>query len=241
MSKTVIISGGMLDEGFAEKVLEANPEAYIIAVDKGLEYLYNHKIEPQYIVGDFDSIDPKVIDYYRKETNIPIREYNPVKDATDTEIALRLGITLGSKEMILLGATGGRIDHLWANVQTLSVACDAGVNACILDEKNKIWVTNKSCVLKKSEAYGPYLSVFSLEGEIYDFSLEGTKWPLNHHDLMPCDSLTVSNQFVDDEVKISFVNGRLLLWKRKTDKRCIRREKPDIIRKWYLVFLRKRY
>ena len=168
MSKTVIISGGMLDEGFAEKVLEANPEAYIIAVDKGLEYLYNHKIEPQYIVGDFDSIDPKVIDYYRKETNIPIREYNPVKDATDTEIALRLGITLGSKEMILLGATGGRIDHLWANVQTLSVACDAGVNACILDEKNKIWVTNKSCVLKKSEAYGPYLSVFSLEGEIYD-------------------------------------------------------------------------
>ena len=215
MSKTVIISGGMLDEGFAEKVLEANPEAYIIAVDKGREYLYNHKIEPQYIVGDFDSIDPKVIDYYRKETNIPIREYNPVKDATDTEIALRLGITLGSKEMILLGATGGRIDHLWANVQTLSVACDAGVNACILDEKNKIWVTNKSCVLKKSEAYGPYLSVFSLEGEIYDFSLEGTKWPLNHHDLMPCDSLTVSNQFVDDEVKISFVNGRIVIMETK--------------------------
>ena len=215
MSKTVIISGGMLDEGFAEKVLEANPEAYIIAVDKGLEYLYNHKIEPQYIVGDFDSIDPKVIDYYRKETNIPIREYNPVKDATDTEIALRLGITLGSKEMILLGATGGRIDHLWANVQTLSVACDAGVNACILDEKNKIWVTNKSCVLKKSAAYGPYLSVFSLEGEIYDFSLEGTKWPLNHHDLMPCDSLTVSNQFVDDEVKISFVNGRIVIMETK--------------------------
>lgn len=215
MSKTVIISGGMLDEGFAEKVLEANPEAYIIAVDKGLKYLYNHKIEPQYIVGDFDSIDPKVIDYYRKETNIPIREYNPVKDATDTEIALRLGITLGSKEMILLGATGGRIDHLWANVQTLSVACDAGVNACILDEKNKIWVTNKSCVLKKSEAYGPYLSVFSLEGEIYDFSLEGTKWPLNHHDLMPCDSLTVSNQFVDDEVKISFVNGRIVIMETK--------------------------
>ena len=104
---------------------------------------------------------------------------------------------------------------MWANVQTLSVACDAGVNACILDEKNKIWVTNKSCVLKKSEAYGPYLSVFSLEGEIYDFSLEGTKWSLSHHDLMPCDSLTVSNQFVDDEVKISFVNGRIVIMETK--------------------------
>ena len=65
MSKTVIISGGTIDEGFVEKVLAENPEAYIIGVDKGLEYLYNHQIEPQYIVGDFDSIDSKVIDYYR--------------------------------------------------------------------------------------------------------------------------------------------------------------------------------
>ena len=212
---TLLLCGGPLEEDFALTVLDDLKPDCIIGIDRGLNFCYRQNIHPDYILGDFDSIDPKVIDYYRKETNIPIREYNPVKDATDTEIALRLGITLGSKEMILLGATGGRIDHLWANVQTLSVACDAGVNACILDEKNKIWVTNKSCVLKKSEAYGPYLSVFSLEGEIYDFSLEGTKWPLNHHDLMPCDSLTVSNQFVDDEVKISFVNGRIVIMETK--------------------------
>ena len=51
MSKTVIISGGMLDEGFAEKVLEANPEAYIIAVDKGLEYLYNQRLSLSILLG----------------------------------------------------------------------------------------------------------------------------------------------------------------------------------------------
>ena len=114
-------------------------------------------------------------------------------------------------QLILLGATGGRIDHLWANIQTLSVACDAGVRAYILDPRNKIWVTNRSCVLKKSEAYGNYLSVFSMEGEIYDFNLTGTKWPLSHHDLMPCDSLTVSNQFEAEEVKIDFGNGRIVI------------------------------
>ena len=42
MSKTVIISGGMLDEGYAKKVLEANPEAYINAVDKRLKKLNKH-------------------------------------------------------------------------------------------------------------------------------------------------------------------------------------------------------
>ena len=209
--RTVVVSGGMLDEEFTLQILKSEETEYIVAADHGLEFLYKHEIKPDYIVGDFDSIDSKVIDYYRNETNIPIREYNPVKDATDTEIALRLGITLGSKEMILLGATGGRIDHLWANIQTLSVACDAGVRAYILDPRNKIWVTNRSCVLKKSEAYGNYLSVFSMEGEIYDFNLTGTKWPLSHHDLMPCDSLTVSNQFEAEEVKIDFGNGRIVI------------------------------
>ena len=95
MSKTVIISGGTIDEGFVEKVLAENPEAYIIGVDKGLEYLYNHQIEPQYIVGDFDSTSDEIVNYYRTETKVPIRQFNPVKDASDTEIALRLCLNMG--------------------------------------------------------------------------------------------------------------------------------------------------
>ena len=211
MSKTVIISGGTINEGFAEKILAEYEGASVIGVDKGVEYLYRHQIIPQYIVGDFDSIDPEIIDYYRNETHVSIREYNPIKDATDTEIAISLGITLGSSEILILGATGGRVDHLWANVQTLVIACNAGVKAYILDEKNKISVIDKPCVLKKSEAYGPFLSVFSLTGEIFDFSIRGTKWPLMHHMLRPCDSLTVSNRFEEEQVEIDFSSGMLVV------------------------------
>lgn len=211
MSRTVVISGGTLDEGFAEKVLAENEGACIIGVDRGVDYLYKHQIMPQYIVGDFDSIDAEIIEYYRNETNVPIREYNPIKDASDTEIAIRLAITLGSKEIFILGATGGRIDHLWANIQTLAVACKAGAKAYILDKRDKIWVTDKPCVLKKSEAYGPYLSVFPLNGEVFDFNLTGAKWPLSHHTLKPCDSLTVSNEFENDKVEIDFADGLLVI------------------------------
>lgn len=211
MSKTVIISGGTLDEGFVEQVLKENEGACIIGVDKGLEYLYRHQIMPQYIVGDFDSIDREIIDYYRKETNVPVREYNPIKDASDTEIAIRLGITLRSSEIIVLGATGGRIDHLWANIQSLTVASHAGVDAYILDNRNKIWVTEKACKIKKEKAFGKYISVFSLSGEVFDFSLRGTKWPLSHHILKPNDSLTVSNQFAEDVVEIDFLNGTVVV------------------------------
>ena len=76
--------------------------------------------------------------YYRDETDVPIREFNPVKDASDTEIAIRLAMTLGCKEMIILGATGGRIDHLWANIQSLAIPFQAGVEAQILDPQNRI-------------------------------------------------------------------------------------------------------
>lgn len=104
----------------------------MIGVDKGMEFLYKHNIMPSYIVGDFDSVDAKVADYYRKETNVPVREYNPVKDASDTEIAVRLATTLGCEQLFILGATGGRIDHLWANVQTLYIPFRAGIDARIM-------------------------------------------------------------------------------------------------------------
>ena len=78
---TVIVSGGMLEEEFARSVLE-NPEIeFIIGVDRGLEFLYRHEICPNYIVGDFDSVSGEILGYYEKETKVPIRKFNPVKDA----------------------------------------------------------------------------------------------------------------------------------------------------------------
>ena len=211
MSKAIIISGGELEEGFVETVLSENEGASIVGVDKGVEYLYHHQIKPNYIVGDFDSIAPEIIKYYKTETNVAIREYNPVKDESDTEMAIRIAITIGSTEIYILGATGGRIDHLWANVQSLAIACRFNVRAYILDPQNRIFVTDKPCQLKKSEAYGKYLSVFSLSGDIFDFNMKGTKWPLEHHVLKPTDSLTVSNRFEDEIVEIDFIGGTIVV------------------------------
>lgn len=104
----------------------------LIGVDRGLCWLYENGIVPTQIVGDFDSIDPEVLAYYRSETEIPIREFKPEKDASDTEIGLRLALELGCDDIILLGATGTRVDHLWGNVQTLVAAKQAGAEAVIL-------------------------------------------------------------------------------------------------------------
>ena len=115
MSKqTVIVSGGMVEKDFALSILKSEETEFVIGVDRGLVFLYDNEIKPDYIVGDFDSVPRKLVEYYREELDVPVREFNPVKDASDTEIALRLCLGLNRKKIVILGATGNRIDHLWA-------------------------------------------------------------------------------------------------------------------------------
>ena len=165
---------------------------------------------PTHIVGDFDSGSQEVVDYYRKHTSVPIQEFNPIKDATDTEIALRLAIELGAKEVYLLGATGTRMDHVLGNIQILKIAHDAGVKAYIVDKYNKISLIEKELRLKKEDAFGDYFSVFPLGGEVKNLTIEGAFYPLTNHTLLPYDSLCVSNRF-EEEIKISFSEGLLIL------------------------------
>lgn len=201
---TVIVSGGRLDEAFVLDVLRSEQAEFIIAADRGLMFLYKHQIWPNYIVGDFDSAPQEVVSYYREQTNIPIREYNPVKDASDTEIALKLALSLGRKKILILGGTGNRIDHLWANVQCLKIALDAGAEAEILDAYNRVRLINHSITLEKANAFGPYFSVFPLGGTVEYFSIKGAKYPLTDHALTPYDSLCVSNEYAQEQVEITF-------------------------------------
>ena len=209
--KIVIISGGELEEEFVLSILEKEENQYVIGVDKGMEFLYSHQILPNYIVGDFDSTPKEVVEFYREKSNVPIREFNPVKDASDTEIALRLCLGLHRKEIWILGGTGNRIDHLWANVQCLQIALDAGADARIVDSHNQIRLLDHEITLKKEEAFGPYFSLFPLELPVDDFNISGAKYPLKNHFLKPSDSLCVSNEFQEDEVTISFAYGKVIL------------------------------
>ena len=118
---------------------------------------------------------------------------------------------LGVKELWLLGATGTRLDHVWANVQVLKVAHDAGVKAYILDKCNRISLVEKEICLSKEKSFGPFFSMFPLGGEIKGLSIEGAKYPLKDYTLCPYDSLTVSNQFAEEEVRITFPDGILIL------------------------------
>ena len=212
MSKCgVIISGGHIEKRFADAFIKMHAPDVIIGADSGLCYLYESKIEPTHIVGDFDSVSKTVIDYYRNLKRIPIRQFDPVKDATDTEIALRYAIELGVKKLWILGATGSRVDHMLANIQILKIALDAEVEAYLVDEWNCIRLIDGDITIRKSDAFGTYFSLFPLGGSVEELSVCGAKYPLQNHTLCPYDSRCVSNQIEEEEVSITFPKGYVVL------------------------------
>ena len=209
--KCVIVSGGSISDSFAMQMIDDIKPDCVIGVDSGLNFLYRNQVVPTHIVGDFDSVSPEVIVHYKSMENITIREFNPVKDATDTEIAVRLAVELGVKELYLLGATGTRLDHVMANVQILKIALDQGVKAYVLDECNRISVWKKEIRLCDRERFGKYFSLFPFGGVVEDVSIKGAKYPLEHYRMSVCESRCVSNEYKDDEVVITFPKGTIVL------------------------------
>ena len=78
----------------------------------GLKILNEINIKPNHIVGDFDTVKSEILDLYKEDTSIKIHKFNPIKDNTDTDIAIRLAVEFKSDEIIILGAIGTRVDHL---------------------------------------------------------------------------------------------------------------------------------
>ena len=207
----MIISGGAIEDAFAmQTIREVRPDC-MIGVDSGLNFLYRNQVNPTHIVGDFDSVNPDVIAYYREQTEIPIQTFKPEKDATDTEIALRLALELGVTELWLLGATGTRLDHVLCNIQILKIALSQGIRAYIVDSCNRISLWEKEVRLVKGECFGTYFSLFPFGNVVEDVSIEGAKYPLSHYRLTNDESRCVSNEMQEEDVKITFSEGTLIL------------------------------
>ena len=211
--RTVIISGGRIERDFALSFLENETFEQFIAVDNGLRFCYDNQIKPTWIVGDFDTAAPELVDYYQTQTDIPIRRFNPVTDSTDSQIAIELALELGSSEITLLGGTGTRMDHVLGNIQSLMLAKKKGVSCVILDEYNRIQLIDGETRLKKSEQYGKYVSLLPLTTEVTGVDLTGFKFNLTGHTFTSTGSagLGVSNEIIEDTAEIRVKSGIFVL------------------------------
>lgn len=211
----MIVSGGKIEDSFAKEYVEQRKFDVVIAADSGIEFLYHHKLDPHILVGDFDSADEKIVTYYKSNPDIEFREFQPEKDDTDTEIAIRLAIERGAREVHLLGATGGRIDHMMANIGLLGLLLEQGIPAFLVDAKNRIRMIDQKTVLRKESQHGDFVSLLPFMGDVTGLTLTGFKYPLFNFTMGGCRSIGISNEIEEEEAVITMSTGRLIVMESK--------------------------
>lgn len=208
--KAILVCGGEIEDSFALAVFDRIRPDYIIGIDRGLEFCYKYNIVPHYILGDFDSISQKVLSYY-EDQNTPVKRYRPEKDATDTRIGLELALGLGCTEILLLGATGGRMDHYMANLKSLFLPMKQGARAWILDSQNAITLLDRGIVIPRDRQFGKYVSFFTMGDKVEGVTLKGFKYPLKEYTLVNSDEIGVSNEILEERAEIAFRSGIVLM------------------------------
>lgn len=209
--ETLIVAGGDIEKEDLERYYkEHNTRLNIIAVDRGLEILYQLNIMPNHVVGDFDSVSNEILQDYQDNPQVIFHQYNPEKDNTDTDIAIQLAIQLNSSMITIMGALGKRIDHAIANIHILKYALEAKIPCQILDAYNKIYLINKHYTLYKNKTYGKYISFIPLTTTVEGITLKGFKYPLSGASLSIGISLGVSNEIVEEVATIEVKKGILV-------------------------------
>lgn len=196
----IIFAGGEIDP----EIVEVPEKRYLICADRGFMTAEAMGIEPDCVIGDFDSLG-----YVPKCSNVQI--YPSGKDDTDTMLAVKYALENGAEEIHIYGALEGRLDHTFANIQTLLYIEEHGARGVLISKSSRVYIqkSGKSrCYAKRDECY---FSVFSYSNESTGVNLTGTEYPLEDAVLKSSFPIGVSNHIIDEYAELSVENGTLLV------------------------------
>lgn len=176
----------------------------IICADGGANTAKKMNIRPDYIIGDFDSADSSILDFFKDQNTNIIKDQNENK--TDLELALSLAESLDPREILIIGAFGDRIDHTLANILCLT-KIKAGVKAKMIDNKNIIELVEKS-----TDIYGEKDSIVSIVPltDVSGLSYSGMKWLVSNKNTK-FGWFGISNKFTKNNANVSLSEGKILV------------------------------
>lgn len=177
---------------------------YYVFCDGGLKHKTHLDVEPDFVIGDFDSFEKPT----KSEENIMILPCE--KDDTDTFAAVKLMLEKGFKDFLLVGVIGQRLDHSLGNVSILLYLKQNGARGFIVDDYSEMLVIDH-CEHIKQGSFS-YFSIISLDDKLEDVCISGAKYPLQNAVIENQYQFAVSNEPVND-TEIIIGKGNALLIK----------------------------
>ena len=207
MRRCVIVGGASIGD-YRTVGAMLRQDDYVIYCDCGLRHMDGLGVEPDLIVGDFDSYSyPE----YDTETIVLPCE----KDDTDTVFAVKEALRRGFEDFLLIGVVGERLDHTLGNVSILLMLDSAGKKGIIIDDYSEMEIVSdrceKPCIIDDSYAY---FSLLNISGKASGVTIRGAKYPLEDAEITCEYQYGVSNEVLPGcTAEVSVGEGRLLLIK----------------------------
>ena len=186
----------------------------VFCADGGANYTYKYNIYPNYIIGDLDSIDTVVLDFYKKEM-VKIIKFDPEKNYTDFELILHEIERYQRENSIIFdniyvfGGLGKRLDMTLNNINLL----EEYQNLTFFSSNEEIFYKESSFCLKNKK--GREISIISLDNLIEKLTLKGFKYEIEDINIERKTSRLVSNIVISNKCFINFKKGKIIVILRK--------------------------
>lgn len=178
---------------------------FVVGVDGGCSLLKRLTVEPDLILGDFDSID-SLASFEALWPDVKVLTFPAHKDYTDSELAIEMILKEDVDRIVIIGALGGRMDHMLGTL-------------FLMDKSDKLMIIDENNIIeriiapfeKKIKAVSGYVSLVpSVEG-LHNITLKGFKYPLIKATLLYTQTRGISNEVLDEgEIKIESGAGYLI-------------------------------
>lgn len=192
-----------------ENLLQTKADEAWGGIDRGALILVQQNIQPVFSLGDFDSVN----DTERLELKEKL-DIHPVKaEKADTDLGLGVAeaVARGYDDILIYGATGGRLDHFLGALQLLQIPdyLKRDIKVSLIDDQNEITYLKKGIHrVEKKDAF-PYISFIPAKEDTL-ISLRGFKYPLDQEKLYQGSTLTISNEIDEPVAEIEIEVGALI-------------------------------
>lgn len=212
----IVANGEPPSAALLERLLEGAP--LLICADGGANAVHRMGWQPDYVVGDLDSVAADVTAALPAER---IKLVDADNTGTDLQKALRLAGGLGISAATLTGTTGARLDHVLWNLSLLKVY-GADMALEIAEDGFQMRLIHRRARIQAS--VGQKLSLTPLNGPVLGIRTRGLRFPLRREMLAPGLRDGISNEVVANPVEITLEAGDLLV--------LLQRDEPTLQAVW---------
>lgn len=208
--RALVFANGDLNDGPAVRAaLDGAGDALIIAADGGARLALACGLVPALVIGDLDSAPPELLEQLQRQ-GAQVQRVPAEKDETDLELALLEAARRGAQSITLIGAAGGRLDHMLANVYLLAMPALRGRDVRAVSGRQTLWLIGPGEHALHGAA-GDTISLIPLTPEASGIVTEGLSYPLRGESLVMGAARGISNVMLAGAARVTLGTGLLVV------------------------------